>query len=193
MGMSASQIATIFCEMYNSGKNGPKQMMRCCVEDIRLSRLSGAMVYKGKLKFEEALTNVAAASAACGPSKMIFIETSNSSDPSLALHFYLKGKAPGFGGRGVEQQDNQTHSTVVLYRARKDQLDHVWVAEDPHNLAGDASREAITNSSVWEQALEIIRESISAEPTFHFNDYGASVDTLGLGLGSTSLSEAFTL
>jgi hypothetical protein len=29
--------------------------------------------------------------------------------------------------------------------------------------------------------------------TFHFNGYGAPVDTVGLGLGSTSLSEAFTL
>jgi hypothetical protein len=125
---------------------------------------------------------------------MIFVETANPDDPSLALHFYAKGKAPGFGGRGVEEQKTQAHGAAVLYRANKDQFDHIWVAEDTDNFADTARREAITKSSIWGQALQIIRESVSGAPTFHFNDYAtASVDTLGLGLGSTSVSETFTL
>lgn len=192
----------MLCEMYAEKNSLPPAIMTQCFSEepsARLSRLStGTVVARGRDAIVAAL--MAAPAGKPKASKTLFVESPDAGDPSMAIAFYAPGAAPGFTCSGLAKPTDgapcNDQPLALLLRTVKGKIDHIWLAEDKSGLAeGSATKEALLSSSLWTDALEVLRENIPSlsSARFHLNNYATSTDSFGLGIGETSESETFSL
>jgi len=131
------------------------------------------------------------ASKAIDPVKMIFISSpSPKIGFSFALHFY-RGGCP-FDKDGLK---DSAVDTIVLYRANKNQIDHIWVLEDDNQLLQNRNlgKEDILKCRFWTRVTFLTYRDLPGNVLFVYNNYELSEDKLGAGLGTTSFQETWEL
>lgn len=72
------------------------------------------------------------------------------------------------------------------------QLLQIWVGEDVGNgLQQAGKKDTFVASPLWSHVLAIIRASVKGSLTCHYSNYAVTSDTLGLGLGTVSVTETW--
>jgi len=163
-------------------------------KELRVSRLTtGAVVMKGLAKLKILLGEPY--DGKCEASKRVFFEPAKKGDPSLCLDMYCENMAPGWGPRGLTATPSE--SVVVLYRVEDNTINHVWLCDDEEYLAGDSAttKAGLMASETMCKVTEVVKDSMSTGKliTCHFSNYSLTEDSLGLGIGSASKVETFSL
>jgi hypothetical protein len=183
----------MLCETWSSGGPGRGEaLLRLFAEGLRVSALdSGAVRSRGR----DLVRAAAAASGPAGwpsePELSVFMEAAGGGPPggpTLVLHVYEAGRAPGFepGGMTGEPHDGPV---AALLRVQDGAVDHVWLSGS--GPAG-RSRAGLREWALWGRVEEAARESVGGgRMAYYANDYGETEDRLGLGLATTSRSETW--
>jgi len=168
---------------------------QCLAADVRITSLStGAVMVRGLDKVLQAWGEDRARSALASdppaePGASLFVENGSPGPEAatLSLHLYPAGRSPGLCAKGL-QASGAEEPLAVLYRVQSDKINQIWVS---NQVPGKAGKEALVASALWPSVLEVVKANTSGSPTFHYNDYLNCEDSLGMGLGSSSVAESW--
>lgn len=202
--MTASQVANMACEMLaavRQGAPGMDQMLKMCLSDsVVVSALAHRkLLVEGRDDVIQALVTGALVGRQSGvpqaePIARVVAECraggGGEAPLSMAMDVYAGGKSPF---AVLAKQGGGT--SLVVFRARKSQIDHIWVGDcgaGAKMLCG--SKESLLNSPSWRDFSLAVSLSLSApaEVTFILNNYTKTVDGAGLGIGSETCAETWT-
>lgn len=166
---------------------------RCLSQDVRVTSLSsGAVLSKGiaKVLLAWGEGKSQAQGPAAEPGQSLFVEDgqAGADAATLSLHLYPAGRSPGLSVKGL-CADGAGEPLAALYRVESDQINQIWVSNDVPAAAG---KEALLSSALWSAIADIVRENTAGAPTYHYNDYLNCEDSLGMGLGSSSVAESWS-
>ena len=165
---------------------------QCLASDVRITSLStGAVMVQGLEKVLEAWGEgrAGAPDTPAEPGASVFVENGSPGQDAatLSLHLYLAGRSPGLWAKGLCASGAE-EPLAVLYRVQSDKINQMWVS---NQVPGKAGKDALVASALWPLLLEVVKENTSGTPTFHYNDYLNCEDSLGMGLGSSSVAETW--
>jgi hypothetical protein len=214
--MTASQVAGMMSEMLAAVRQGTlgmdKMLKMCLSESVVVSTLAQRkVIVRGREAVIEALVTGALVARQGGmmqqpePVARVVAESEagdgKQAAVSLAMDVYAGGKSP-FGVLAAQGGGN----SLVVFRARRCQIDRMWVGECGAGAKMLCStRESLLNSSTWRDFSLVISLSIEltdsppageatppTQVTFVLNNYTTTVDATGLGIGSETVSDTWT-
>lgn len=138
MGLSASQVANMMCEMYSSkGKMRCEHLSNVFAERVKLFSLFSLEPLPagtGKSAIISSYEKLGPPQQSAEACARVFVETSAGQGASLSLDVYAAGRSPGFCGAGMLEEHvkegEEGEGVVVLYRVMNDVVDMVSLKAD---------------------------------------------------------------
>jgi hypothetical protein len=168
-------------------------LQQCLSQDIRITSLSsGAVLSRGISKVLDAWGEgrPEAQDLRAEPGQSLFVENGEgrADAATLSLHLYPPGGSPGLSMKGL-CASGAGEPLAVVYRVESDKINQIWVS---NQVPASAGKEALVGSVLWSDLAEIVKENTAGTPTYHYNDYMNCEDSLGMGLGSSSVAESWS-